>query len=61
MMQEGGEGKNLVFLMPVPMQSLVNQILTGLLQNKMLEFHQVRRHEELYPHGSEFCHAAKRG
>lgn len=37
-------------LVPFPMQSLTNQILTVLLQNKMFAFHQAVRMEQLNQH-----------
>lgn len=45
-----GEGKYHGGLVPLSMQSLTNQIPTGLLQNKMFAFHQATRMEQLNQH-----------
>lgn len=49
-----GEGRNHRGLVPLSMQSLTNQILTGLLQNKMFAFHQAIRMEQLNQHRDKF-------
>lgn len=53
-MTYNGEGRYHGDLVPLSMQSLTNQILTGLLQNKMFAFHQAIRVEQLNQYRDKF-------